>query len=778
MDELLAPEHKEELEHGSGIAAEVIAERGYRTAWGKNAPELLKAGFKESQRQSAGWIAPVRSPLGVTETVFKPDTPRGNSNGKAVKYEYPQGHAPVLDVHPRTMTVIGDPALRLWIGEGVKKGDSLVSRGEHCLNLAGVWNWRGTNDLGGLTALPDWEAVALNGRNVFIVFDSDAATNPGVSKARDRLARFLAAKGAHVHIVHLPPGQGGAKQGVDDFFVRGGTVEALISLAEVWEREEKPTTTGRQSKASVLLSLVGNVDLWHEPNGTAYATVTVAGHLENWPLRSRVFRSWLSHCFYKETGGAIGSQDIQDALNVLDAQARFEGEEHDVFVRCAGVDGRIYVDLGDRDWRAVEIDAAGWRVVAAPPVRFRRAKAMLALPEPTPGGSLADLRRFVNVAEEDWPLALAWVVAAFRPHGPYTVLVFLGEHGSAKSSSQRVLRQLVDPNSALLRGEPREARDLSIAANNSWVAAFDNVSRLPEWLSDSLCRLATGGGFATRELYSDSDEAIFSGQRPIMLNGIEEVVTRSDLLDRSIIVFAPTLDRDAYIPEDELSLELKKVLPGILGAVFDALSCALRNLDKVRARKLRLPRMADFAVWSVAAEPAMGLEPGTFLSTFQRMRATTNESVVEYSAIGPWVCSLADTGFAGTASDLLELMPEELQKNKSVPHSPRGLAGALRRLAPNLRALGIEFKDAREGHKRIRMLRLERVGGSASASSAPSAPDSEAAAIADAKRVPADASWAAADANFLEQGVERVQADGADDADDEMPAPAWEMTIV
>src|SRR5207253_9109386 len=187
-------------------------------------------------------------------------------------------------------------------------------------------------------------------------------------------------------------------------------------------------------------------------------------------------------------------------------------------------------DLADKDWRAVEVTGRGWRIVANPPVRFIRPRGLLPLSQPASGGCVAELRDYLNVSSDAaWQLAVAWLVAAFFPHGPYPVLALHGEQGSAKSTMARLLRSLIDPNAAPLRSEPREARDLIISATNGWLVALDNLSHLPPWLSDALCRLSTGGGFATRELYTDSEEVIFDAQRPVILTGIEEVATRSDL---------------------------------------------------------------------------------------------------------------------------------------------------------------------------------------------------------------------------------------------------------
>ena len=153
LDSLLSNDHRAELEEGSGIAADVIAERGYKTIWGTNDPLLLAAGFKEAQRRGYGWIAPLYSPLDANETIYKPNDPR-KPGGKTIKYEYPKGHAPVLDVHPRTRPMLASPAIPLFVTEGVKKGDSLVSRAQAAASLQGVYGWRGRNVAGGVTTLP------------------------------------------------------------------------------------------------------------------------------------------------------------------------------------------------------------------------------------------------------------------------------------------------------------------------------------------------------------------------------------------------------------------------------------------------------------------------------------------------------------------------------------------------------------------------------------------------------------------------------------------------
>lgn len=313
-------------------------------------------------------------------------------------------------------------------------------------------------------------------------------------------------------------------------FTLAGSVENVLrQMAQ--EGEERGA-----SQATRLVELAEGVELFHSPDGeSAFATMEVDGHRETWPLKARGFRRWLARRFFAEEQKTPGSQAVQDALGVLEGKALFDNPEYPVFSRLAEHEGSIYLDLANKPWESVEITPAGWRVVATPPVKFRRAKGMLALPHPVAGGSIGALRDFVNLAtEEDWALLAAWLVAASRPQGPYPVLVLHGEQGSAKSTVSRVLRALIDPNAAPVRSESREPRDLMISATNGWVVAYDNMSHLPPWLSDAICRLATGGGFGTRMLYENDEEMLFDATRPVILNGIEELATRGDLLDRAL----------------------------------------------------------------------------------------------------------------------------------------------------------------------------------------------------------------------------------------------------
>jgi hypothetical protein len=169
-----------------------------------------------------------------------------------------------------------------------------------------------------------------------------------------------------------------------------------------------------------------------------------------------------------------------------------------------------------------------------------------------------------------------------------------GEAGSAKSTLCILLRDLIDPNTAKLRSLPREDRDLFIAANNAHIICFDNISKLPQWTSDTLCRLATGGGFSARQLFSDDAEMLFDVMRPSILNGVQDFATQPDLANRSMMLLLEPISDRKRQTEIALHAAFYERRPRILGALLDAVTHGLRDLPHVKLDGL--PRMADFAL--------------------------------------------------------------------------------------------------------------------------------------------------------------------------------------
>ena len=510
------------------------------------------------------------------------------------------------------------------------------------------------------------------------------------------------------------------------------------------------TASPRESQSSELVRLVREiegVELFHTPEGDGYITMPVGDHRETTKISTRSFRAWLSFLFFRQNEKTPSAQAVQDAIGTISGHAQYEGEERTVHLRIAEHEGEIWLDLCDATWRAVRVGRDGWSVVPSElvPVKFVRRKGMQALPEPIHGGSVEELRPLLNMPHDDaWVLTVGWLVGALHPTGPYGVISVSGEHGSAKSTTCKIVRRTIDPNLADLRRPPRDERDAFITGGNSWVSAYNNLSGISPSISDALCALATDGGFATRTLYADDDESIFSTRRPVILNGIEPPASRPDLVDRTISIVLKTIGEDARREERDIFAEFDRIHGRVLGGLLDAASSALKNRDSVKLK--RLPRMADLAVWVTAAEPGLGWERGRFVEAYFRNRSEANTDVVEGSTLSVAIMALLDDGpFRGTLSELLAELTARLGGKplpKDWPATHLKLRSDLLRLAPNLRAAcyRIDFPERRTGHANRRELILERVGNTPVASVAEVAD-------ADASRAegPSAEEWEAAD---------------------------------
>ncbi len=578
----------------------------------------------------------------------------------------------------------------IYLTEGEKDADALVKAGEVATcNPGGARKWS-----------PDF-SEQLRDAEVVLVQDRDdngrahtkvvMATLAGAAKSV-RVVESAAGKDAADHLE--------AEQPVDDF----------RSVSP--EQDGRCTNDGSSKATRLVMMTLAEASLFHSPDGTAYCDVVVGDHRETLLMKSQAFRGWLKKRFFELEGKAPSSQAFADAMGVLEGKALYDGPERSVFVRVGALDDCIVLDLGNENWEGVVITTTGWTIVPKTELRFRRSNGMLPLPRPLRGGSLEELRPFLNVTDDDdFCLCCAWLLSALRGRGPYPIAVVQGEQGSAKSTRARVFRSLVDPSTVPLRRPPSNERDLAVAARNSHVLAFDNLSRLQPWLSDSLCALATGGGFGARALFTNADEALSDAKRPIIINGIDDMTTRPDLPDRSLVFRLQQIRESDRMDEEDFWRRFNESRPRVLGALLDAVSAALRILPSVKmARK---PRMADFAKWIVAAEAACPWPAGSFLRAYLGNRSEAIELGLESDSVATAVRELgvSEAIREGTATELLEeltpLVSLITQKSRSWPKTPRSLSDRLRRLAPSLRAVGIDIEfDRREPGTGRRLIRL------------------------------------------------------------------------
>jgi hypothetical protein len=440
--------------------------------------------------------------------------------------------------------------------------------------------------------------------------------------------------------------------------------------------------------------------------GTFYVTVFVDDHLETWSLFSAPVYRLVRRELFLQRGETPSDTKIKNELKTLSSLAE---KRHEVHVRFAGHGSEAYLDLGGDKWEQVRITADGWSVISSleSPVKFTRPNEALPLPYPEPGGSLEAIRDILNLDrnEHEWMMLVSWLVGTLQPAGAYPLLFIYGEQGSAKSTATQLIRSLVDPSTIPLRTLPRSERDLSIAASRAWMLAYDNVSTLSPKLSDAFCRLATGGGFATRQLYTDTDEIILTSKRPIIMNGITNFAERQDLMDRGIVVNMPTIAERNRKPERDIEREWKAVKPRVLGALCDAVVEGLRNVNELRLDNP--PRMADFAHWVSAVEPGLPWDNGRFLDEYERNRFHVQDLALEAEPVALAILEFMTDReeWIGTASELLTILSElvrgEQRRLASWPKAPHTLSGRIKRTTAYLRARDIEVEFAKSGKRTV-----------------------------------------------------------------------------
>jgi hypothetical protein len=440
-------------------------------------------------------------------------------------------------------------------------------------------------------------------------------------------------------------------------------------------------------------------------DGRYYVSASLDSRTTWYALESDDLRRLVVRRHHELTGRAASPSFVANVLETLRARAEISDDSEPVCHRVASHPaGTGYlIDLGDAARRAIEVSRYGWEIVDHGDVNFWRPAGMRALPVPEPRGSIGDLSPFVNIEPADVPLLIAWMTAALRPVGPYPILVLYGEQGSAKTTLARVCRRLIDPHATLLRSFPKSERDLMIAAHHNWLLAFDNLSSLASWQSDALCRLSTGGGFGTREWFTNDREVVIHAQRPIIVDGIDDFVQRADLADRCIFLHLPPIPPSRRRGEEEFWADFHNACPRLLGTLLTAVAAGIRLWPQVKLPALS--RMADLDRWGESVWRGLGAPAGTFVNAYNANRKSACERSLEESPVFAALSqALAKAGFVeGTPTEVLAKLTGFLPYRPSMaggwPRSPVALSRILRRMTPQLRAIGftVEFRTRHDG---------------------------------------------------------------------------------
>lgn len=471
----------------------------------------------------------------------------------------------------------------------------------------------------------------------------------------------------------------------------------------------------KKSHSDLLFDIAeAECDFFCDGLGEVYVT-TQKGCGLTLRVRSMPFRSWLVRRFREIHGKTVGGNGALDAVIGLVCAIAVDNER-EVHLRLCAQGDTLYYDLADKSGRVVRLRAQGWDILDSSPVRFIRPKGIKAQVEPRRGGNLSLLRPLVNVRDADFPLLLAWICAFFQPHGDRPHLSLNSGQGTAKSTLVNFLCSLLDPNGTKSRSQPKEERDLMIAGKANALLAFDNLSHLPIWLSDSLCRFTSGAGFATRRNYTDDEEELFALRRPVIFNSITEVATRPDLLDHVVQLELPIIEGNGRRTKEDVDAHFEEQRGLILGAIFDAVCAGLQNRSNVQVAEL--PRMADFALWIAACAPALGVTADSLLDAYATNRA---ELLAQAAASSTFISRLCiwlhrqdehENGvrFDGTTTELFDYVSEFWKhspnpKGSDWPQSAIAFGRALANLEPVLRQEWEIVRGKSNGQKTLRIRR-------------------------------------------------------------------------
>lgn len=481
-----------------------------------------------------------------------------------------------------------------------------------------------------------------------------------------------------------------------------------LALQIVADNGIDPDKKGPSQATQIAAMARERYQFFMSDDGRPYA-VQIDGPNLAFPLRNKAgLRSQLARQFADANNGTVPSSSaLTDTMTVLEGVAAMADPQVPQ-LRTARHEGRIIIDLATTDGRCVAIGTDGWQRLASSPVVFRRSGAMKPLPEPIrDGDGIAQLRALINTTDEGFHLLVAWLIAAFIPDLPHPILTFRGEQGTGKSKGASMVIGIIDPSGAPKRTAPRDIKSWATQAFNSWALCIDNISTVPDWLSDALCRAVTGDGIVDRALYTDDDVVVLEFRRVLAMTTIDAGALAGDLAERLLTIELQLIPDHKRREEADLDSAYADSHPAILASLFDLLAQVLKILPDVQLTER--PRMADFARVLAAVDHVTGW---TTQQTYKATAADAVADVLDGEPFAQAVVALVDKagpdGITLTAAQLLDTIETPERLPKKWPKDATRAAGQVKRLAPALRAIGIEVDDSKRGPapQRQRLYRL------------------------------------------------------------------------
>lgn len=440
------------------------------------------------------------------------------------------------------------------------------------------------------------------------------------------------------------------------------------------------------------------INFWKTPAGVLYADVVYQGKPRTWPFEGPNIDAWLRETYVNMTKGKdIPPPNlVETVLRHMRSQATMTQKVHEPHLRVARTEDAFYYDLQDDMGQVVRCTPEGWEVVPKNGIKFTSGDGMLPQVEPQRGKTLDLLRKYLSVeSEDDYRLILSWLIGAFIASDGYPILVLNGGAGTSKSSTTSFMQRLVDPGKER-REPPGDAKDIAAVVRNCHLLTIDNLQKIDPWLSDTLCRVSTGGTLGARQYYTLHSDAGFEAIRPTILNGIDHFVKFNDLMERSVLINLPTIPPEKRRIWSEMEKEFEADRPFILGAIFDVLCVGLGRIADLKVGKL--PRLAGWAKFMESCRDILGF---SFLEAWETQEAIKSEENVAGNTLAQMLISMleqkatarVDPVLSGTMqsiwAEIVGKFPTD-HEPKDIPKGARGFAAALTRMKPDLKRLGIE----------------------------------------------------------------------------------------
>lgn len=483
------------------------------------------------------------------------------------------------------------------------------------------------------------------------------------------------------------------------------------SVGESQDDVSRPDNNDTKNTSDLLIGFVSDYcELFHNKNKECFAKINIDGRTEVWGISSTGFADWIRGEYFRATSKGIPDKKLYEITPTLKALAIHKGYEQEVFMRVAQVDNKIYIDLCDKGWNVIEITKDKWEIIDKSPVSFIRNSYMLPMQKPmgtykTPfNNGIQLLKKHINIRNEDFILVVGILIMYLQyGDGDMPLLIINGEAGTGKSTFTKMIRELIDPNSEPILMHPKEDV-MPIIANSNYVVSLDNLSGIRKSFSDLLCTIATGTSHITRKHYTNKEMSVISMKRPVILNGIEDIASRDDLVRRSVILELLRIEDGSISDDAEVMNNFRKDAPVIFGALCTGLMTALKNIDTVKINNIT--SMSRFCRWSGASMPAFNWDADMFMKSYHDNLKHSYIAVLDTSPFTAAIIKMfedrPDTDWDGTPIEFKECLEDVMHDNPIIRSrywvkSAKGVMNAIKRNRKALEKVGINIETYKPG---------------------------------------------------------------------------------